>query len=591
MSEVVIGRCELRIRRISGWSWGTSPQALLAAATRTLPEIIGSRLGPIAERVAGTVDVVQPVTVRIKATPRQLAALASGETSGAAMELREQIAARVTRAIDDAVAEQASAPAEPLADAQRARGDEAPATTSARASDIAHTALTDARRTLARWAASGALGDVLSRLDHAALVALERAALPDLASAPAISDELRAVVEQALHRIVLGETPVERQRARVALLAAVIVRLPEVATTALLAALDLVAPALEHSSEVQRVARGDEPARSAAGAATSFEIRTVLPFLALAPLHHAGWLASVALLDRHGDAFALAAGLAAKLLAPLERGWARARGDDLVISAFAGAGESIDPPRLTSAARRLEPILGSLDASLRAVITRARGGAPVVLCRDAEIWRLVDADGTVVLALGPQLGEVIAHVPAGTYVLVPAHHVDATVLDQLDYRNQRFISDVAPARGQVWRTFQGISGRMVTNDTATPAAKLVAIAARFTDQILLAEELAGFFAERPAIPRAPVGPFDATCELAASAALADLAARLFPAEPTTPALVVQRFATLDAWVEIAADQVRVRFPSGRRHADLMRAGALGAIAVPWFAGTYELGGS
>ena len=98
-------------------------------------------------------------------------------------------------------------------------------------------------------------------------------------------------------------------------------------------------------------------------------------------------------------------------------------------------------------------------------------------------------------------------------------------------------------------------------------------------------------AERPAVPRDPLTAFAATCQLAATSALADLGARLFPAESATPVLTLARFRDLDARVWFEPDRVRVRVPLGRRHAELMHHEILGELGVPWLPGrTIDLGG-
>ncbi|HSN29243.1 MAG TPA: hypothetical protein VLT45_23300, partial [Kofleriaceae bacterium] len=312
-------------------------------------------------------------------------------------------------------------------------------------------------------------------------------------------------------------------------------------------------------------------------------------------LQSAGWLDTASTLlavhDVQQDAFALAAGLAAKVLDPLDRGWARSHADRVAIALFAGRADPIPDAELASSAARLRPLLASLDASLRAVIARARQPVPLVLWRDERGWYLLDSDGMVVLAAGPSVASLVAAAPPAL-VVVPARCAERDAFDAIDYANARFITDAPPGRGDHWRSFAGVRGRLYTNDTASPSGKLAAQTARLDELIALADELVEVVAARPAIPRDPLTDFEATCALAATAALADLGARLFPAESTTPVLALTRFRDLDARVIIDTDRVRVRVPLGRRHAELLRHGILGDFAnVPWWTHhTIDLGG-
>jgi hypothetical protein len=215
-----------------------------------------------------------------------------------------------------------------------------------------------------------------------------------------------------------------------------------------------------------------------------------------------------------------------------------------------------------------------------------------VLWRDERGWLLLDTDGMVALAAHAELRPVLAVAPSAA-ILVPAAFADRTTLEQIEFSNARFLSDAPRLRDEPWRVFAGIDRRMITNDTATPIPRLVALTAGLDTTLALAEELAGVLAERPAIPRDPLTGFDATCTLAATAALADLGARLFPAEPTTPVLALARFRDLDARVRFEPDRLVVRVPLGRRHADLLRHGVLGELPrVPWLVGcTIDLGGA
>jgi hypothetical protein len=195
-----------------------------------------------------------------------------------------------------------------------------------------------------------------------------------------------------------------------------------------------------------------------------------------------------------------------------------------------------------------------------------------------------------VLAASPVLRDVLAVAPSHP-IIVPSRFACTATFDQIDYANARFITDAPPNRGETWRSFAGTTRRLFTNDTTTPAGKLVALTANLDNALTLVEELVEALAERPAIPRGPLTAYEATCMLAATSALADLGGRLFPTETTTPALALARFRDLDARVRFEADRIRIRIPLGRRHADLMHHAVLGEFRVPWLdERTIDLGG-
>ncbi|MGE5186600.1 MAG: hypothetical protein ACM31C_31305 [Acidobacteriota bacterium] len=593
MTDIVVRRCKLHIRRTSGWAWGASPDELIRAATRAIPQLLAARLPALEVPADSTIVLDRPVRVQLAATARQLAALGDGTTGTQdVVELRARIEDEVSAAVAAAIATAGVAspsvsraerdePAERLALEAELAGAEAP------------------RRAARAWFRAGELDAVLARLEPTALARLHELLLGDAPAADEPAPAVSAIVERAAyHHTSAATTPLERVQRRIAVAAETIDEMPSLATPQLRAAIDRVIP-LEPdvAAGVAASRRRDEPAlaRSAPEPACELAVRSVLPFLLLSPLHHAGWLDQAAtLLELHGcegDAFALAAGLAAKVLDPLERGWSRSHADRLALAAFAGRSEPIADAEIAAAAARLRPVLAALDAGLRAVIVRARRPVPVALWRDERGWYLLDGDGTVVLGASTALRDVLAAAPAAP-IVVPARFAEREVFDAIDFANARFITDAPPSRGDAWRSFAGTSRRLYTNDTATPAGKLAALTAHLDHSLALAEELAEVLAERPAIPRDPLTAFDATCTLAATAALADIGARLFPAEPTTPVLALTRFRDLDARVTFGPQRIRVRVPLGQRHADLLHHGVLGELAnVPWLAGcTIDLGG-
>lgn len=604
MTDILVRRCELRIRRMSGWAWGATADDLIKAATRAIPQLLAAKLPQLVVPDGETIAIDRPITVKIAATARQLAAL--GEATPGMPDvtaLRARIEADVAAAVAQAIARDGVVAA-PIAIAHVATHEQA-------TEEAQETALASAeapRRAARAWWRSGTIDAVLARLELGALVRLQALLLGDAVDVGESARELVAIAEQVATRYDAAPAPgLDRVRRRIALAAGVIEAAPAIAPARLRAVIDLFVPTENVATPPITVEGAADEAASAPAGVSRFtptsstgeplrelEIRSALPFLMLASLHHAGWLDTAATLlalhEREADAFALAAGLAATVLDPLERGWSRSPADRLAIAAFAGRTRPIDDAELSAAAIRLRPILSPLDAALRAVLVRARRLVPLVLWRDDRGWYLVDTDGTVVLASGVALRDVLAAAPPAL-LIVPSHCADAATLEQLDYANLTFVTDAAPSRGEIVRSFSGATGRLYTNDTATPAGKLGALTAHLDRSLALVDELVGALAERPAVPRDPLTAFEATCMLAATSALADLGARLFPGEPTTPVLALSRFRNLDARVWFESDRLRVRVPLGRRHAELMRHGVLGELAVPWLSDqTIDLGG-
>ena len=628
MSEVAVQRCVLRIRRTAGWAWGAAPDELLAAATRVLPALIAARLPAIASAASSDVRIAAPVRVRIEATIAELAELAAlAEREDAASALGgTPIAGRVGAALEEAIARALEhgavleRPAEPASEAA-GRAPVAPS------EDHARGPAAIARRAAAAWWSTGAIDRILARLELRGALALHARLLPE---GPACSPPAALVSELAridASRPPVDATPIAILRRRIALAAAAIAAGGAASAAELRAAIDAViaAPAIEPEAAAPAssgpppsmvgapaAAPGEgegrrepaaEPTAAAVGHAarrlgTEIEVWSVLPFLLLPPLHHARWLDAVsALCALHevGDAaaVAIAAGLAGKVLDPPERGWLRTRADRALIAAFAGTDEPIGDEQLAATAGGLAPVLAGLDDLLRATIGRVRApSAPVLLSRGARGWMLLDLDGLAVLAVDAALPPVLAAAGAAL-VLVPSSCADPVTLDRIDLANLRFLTDAASTRDEPWRSIAGLDRRLWTNDTSTPAGLLAAAAGDLDRTHALARELAEELDARSALARDPSAALESTCTLAATAALADLGARLFPTEPATPILALARFRDLDARVRFDADAVRVRIPLGRRHADLMRHGFLTTIPhVPWLGGrALDLGGA
>lgn len=600
MSDVVVHRCVVRIRRTSGWSWGASPDALVAAATRALPDLVMARLPAVAASLAAPVHLAQPIKVQLAMTTAELVALATS-SNAASTPFAERLSALVAEHVANAIArdQPGTRDALPAPDVDPgihgASDDLTP-----RSRDPADAA--PARRAVRTWWHTGVIVDVLARMEPAAVERLHGLLLAGSSRHTTARSALVAMAEAAAARVALSRTTREEcLKLRIAIIAAMVDASPQTPSTELLAVVDHVAPLASDAlpGAEAHIAIAADPPRSTSGTKLrvgSVDIRSALPFLLLPSLHHARWLDTASALLSANDlddlAFALAGGLAAKVLDAPGRQWSRSSADRAVISAFLGTEDLLDDGTLAAAARRLAPVLDPLDASLRAVIARARRPRPLILARDGEIWLLLDTDGMIVLARDRALRTVLAAGCAAP-ILVPAAHADPATLEMIDLANHRFITDARPARHESWRVIRGVTGPLATNDTAAPSAQLAADAADIESSAALARELVEVLSARPVLPRDPLARLDATCALAATAALADLGARLFPTEPTTPVLVLTRFRDLDANVHFDPERIRVRVPLGRRHADLMKHGVLGELhRIPWLAGrTLDLGGA
>ncbi|HEX5062218.1 MAG TPA: hypothetical protein VFV99_22765, partial [Kofleriaceae bacterium] len=339
----------------------------------------------MAARIPGPVHVTEPVRVKIATTVRELVALGDG-ASPAAAALQAEVARKVAEALAR-IAPSSSNEVESRegAGAVGADSDEP---------DAMLPALDDAAApwlALRLWWRSRAIVDVLTRMDDRAIAFLEDLLFPpdvvahslrESAPPPASASDRRALIaiaRAAASQIAFGDnTQAAAARTRIAIAAAIAESAPTATPRTIHAAIaDVIEQLAPSQPETERTGRTAVHRRPNG----MVEVRSVLPFLLLPSLHHAGWLASARTLlaahDVEDDAFALAAGIAARVLDPLDRGWARSRADRLVIATFAGRDESLEDREIAAASTRLAPLLPALDAGLRAVLVRARRPRPL----------------------------------------------------------------------------------------------------------------------------------------------------------------------------------------------------------------------
>lgn len=621
-SDVHIDRCVLRIRRANGWSWGPDPDALIRAASKSLPALIGRHLESVAmsSSTTETSDVtIERVRLAIPVTLAELAMLpglahaSDNAIAGSKLEARIEDALRL--ALRDAALEIDDAASNVEENAHRAEQARVDGVGDPRA-EIA--------RILMAWASARQHVHAIHRLSvevaqawrstlvgHVAnvRVAHDRHAR-DQATAPseAVATFARTAPTYTHAWLAVFAERLPEQLDRGAIDAAVASADTYFATTARedarasshaahspvdMREADAAAETSTLSSSVG-VAGAVVAQTSSSSAVADVEIACALPFLALVPLARIGWLATLEAAVRAArldDILpSLASALAYKLLPPAARGWHRSQTAQDAAAAFAGQVHATTEP-VVSRMRALEQhVAEPLLSTARSVMARGHtAGSPLVAHVDAMGgYHLFEVDG-----LFPYEWSAPARCVAlacNDVVLVPAATAKPELLDALDLGNRTFVTDAPRARAETWRE---LPGGLRTNDTSTAADRLIAQARKMADAELLARELDAVMSERPAIPGHASSLVEHCLSQAAVLALADLAWTLFrEREAPTPVLALRRFADLSARVTFGTDVVRVRIPLGRRHADLFAHRYTGEVrGVPWLEGrTLEICG-
>ncbi|RSM64740.1 hypothetical protein DMB66_19035 [Actinoplanes sp. ATCC 53533] len=322
------------------------------------------------------------------------------------------------------------------------------------------------------------------------------------------------------------------------------------------------------------------------------EVRSAVPFLVAAAL------ARIGVLDRIGtalttaglaaDAPLLATALAYQALGPLERGWRRPPTDRHDAAAFAGLAAGRPEPDLAAFARRARTALPLIDALLGlAVAAGHEPGRPLVVTRVAaghgDGLLLAEADGAFPIAWTTGAdGLVPGWRAAGRpLTLIAGPALGTAPARALAAAGVALCAAFPPSRGERWHRLPGRRRLWATDPAAEPPADV--------DFGLLAETLDRQMADaaaRAAVPLDHGGPLQRTVTLAAGIGLATIAWQLWrDREPTEATLAAERFGDLSAVVTHTPDEVRVRLPLGRRHADLDRCGLLADVP-----GAFWLGG-
>ena len=541
-SDITVDRCVVHVVRRGGWSWGPAPKDLVRQVVDALPGLLAERFAEHLAADGADLEITEPVRITVRwGRPRP----------GAAPEV----------VLVETPAAPEPVPAEPggLADV--------PAAALVPAGEITAEAL------FAELAERDELAALLALLPDAAFV-VYAGALLDHAPRGAARTVADAVLAELMRRARLDplaehgtaapvpEPPVDRAGVLRLLGALRGTPSPDVRPQA----------ATSRAAPVGPVAVGETRTCAA------------LPFLLLAPLARTGYLSAVgpalAGIDLLGEAPLFAAALAYKVLGAPERGWRRTGADHATAAAFAGL-ESV--PELDGFARRVSHALPVLDGVLALNVCRGHDPAdPLLVTGVDDGLLLVDAQGVFPIAWAPDVAGLLPHWTAcgRPPVAVCDSPLPANCLRDLAAAGVGFLTDVRPLRGDPvtrlpWRTPLWTAGDV----DPRLAAALPAHRDRVTE---LVREL---FTARRVVPRTQ-GALDRSTALAASLGLGVVAWTLWrDRETTDPVAALTRFADLEATVRYGREAVRVGLPLGRRHADLLRHGALTDVHdVVWLGG-------
>lgn len=535
---IIVHRCVVHVVRRGGWSWGPDPRSLVRQAMEALPELLAERFAEHFAEDGPDVEITEPVRVTVR-------------LGGRSHDRPAFVSARTGVAVQPAAIEPAGS----------TELEDEPA--------VATVPVRDVAALFAELAEREELAPLLALLPDTVFVAYAAALLED-GQRETDGTVFEAIVAELARRTAVAPEAPEPTRAEVRRLLRSLAE-PDPGTTADASDTDLpttVAVALP-------------------GSVTAGETRVcgALPFLLAGPLARTGYLdalgPTLAGADLLGEAPLFAAALAYKVLGTPERGWRRTPADHATAAAFAGL-ESV--PDLGVFARRVRQALPVLDGVLALSVCRGHDPAePLVIAGVDGGLLLVDARGMFPIAWTRDVAGLLPHwVACGRpAVAVCDSPLPVDCLRDLVSAGVVFVTDVRPLRGDPvtrlpWRS------PLWTSGGAGPG--LAAALPAYADRVA---ELAGeLFTARRAVLRDSGDALDRGVALAASVALGMIAWTLWrDRETTDPVAALTRFADLEATVRYGADAVQVRLPLGRRHADLLRHGALTDVHdVVWLDG-------
>jgi hypothetical protein len=537
-SEITVHRCVVHVVRRGGWSWGPDPRGLLQPILDALPDLLAEEFEELLDGEGPDVVITEPVRVTVRL----------GQLLGRGL------------APTNVVVEPAPAtvvpPADPVPDpteSPHAASSWLPPTPVALFTELAE---------------RGELEALLALLPDDTLRMYLLALFEDVPAAVAIDEatvEGRVVTE--LIRRLPSPPPAPRTRTVMA---------------QLLASWPTGSPLSLPGNTVARTDPVTSPDGSDPGLSGERHVSSVLPFLLVGPLARIGYLDAIgpalAAAGLLAEAPLFAAALAYKVLGDVARGWRRTEEDNVTAATFAGL-ESV--PDLTGFAHRVRPALPVLDGVLALSLCRGHEPTqPLLLTAADDELLLVDAQGMFPIAWAADVlpyWEACGKPP----VAVCDSPLPPDCLRTLATAGVPFITDVRPLRNDPvtrlpWRTPLWASG--------DPPLRLAADLPAHTAQI--ADLVRSLVITRRAVPLAEDHALDHSVMLAAATGLGTIAWTLWrDREPPAPVLALTRFADLEATVQFTPDVVKVRVPLGRRHADLLRCGALTDVHdVVWLAG-------
>ncbi len=544
-ADITVYRCVVRVVRRGGWSWGPDPRGLVQRVVDALPDLLADQFSEHLAADGPDLEITEPVRVTVRlGQPR----------SGGAPEV---------------VLSQLDTPAEPVEVEADPRGlaDE-PAVALAPDREVTPEAL---------------FAELAERDELAALLAL----LPDdvfVVYVSALLGHSPQAVAGTVVDIVVAELA-RRARTTPPLPDETSVPADRGGLLRLLGALRETVPpepATVPGSEAVHSAPAD---RAAAVAVGETRVCSALPFLLVPPLARTGYLSAIgpalAGIDLLTEAPLFAAALAYKVLGAPERGWRRTGADHATAAAFACL-ESV--PDLDGFAHRVRHALPVLDGVLALDVCRGHDPAdPLLITGVDDGLLLVDAQGMFPVAWAPDVAGLLPHWTAcgRPSVAVCDSPLPADCLRVLAAAGVGLVTAVRPLRGDPLPRLPGRTPRWPGGD-ADPrlAAALPAHRDRVTE---LARAL---FTARRAVLRADGDALDHSVALAASLGLGVIAWTLWrDRETPDPVAALTRFADLEATVRYGRENVHVRLPLGRRHADLLRHGALNDVHdVVWLGG-------
>ncbi|XVV15530.1 hypothetical protein ACQP2X_14655 [Actinoplanes sp. CA-131856] len=543
---ITVRRCEVRVVRRGGWSWGPDPQDLVRQALAALPGLLTEQFGDLLDGDGPDLEITEPVRLSARL----------GQSPGLIIE-PSAVSAPVPQSgswlVDDSAPPSDASPATPAV-------------------------------LLEELAVRDELVPLLTMLPEETFRIL-LTALRDETTEPS-TVVITTLIDEATRRWPATAAPPSYDRDGLAELVNAVPGPPPASTPA-----STPASALSSATPVPVA-----PAVTTGGTV----VCPALPFLLAGPLARTGYL------DAIGPALAaetpfFAVALAYKVLGAPERGWRRPPEDHAAAAAFAGLAEA---PDLTGFADRVRPVLPMLDAVLALALCRGHDPAdPLLVTAVDGGLLLVDTRGQFPIGWSPDVAGLLPHwtacgrppvlvrdgplpaaglrdvpLPAACLRDVP---LPAACLRDLAAAGADVLTDARPLRGDPLSRFPGRTP-LWAHGTPGPA-----LAAAFPAHAERAAELVrSLFVDRLAVPRAQGGPLERSAGLAVSMALGLIAWTLWrEREATDPVLALTRFAGLEATVSHERRAVRVRLPLGRRHADLWRSGLLTDVPdVAWLDG-------